>query len=226
MFTRISRAATVLGLLAALTAVLASSASATTWHTNRGTSGYTGAFTATTGAGTLTGATAALSCTGGTATGQLGATTFGGDTWPLAAWGTVTFTGCTIGGQAASVSCDYNLRANSYSGPTSYPALSGVTTGTIALTGPSTRPAGCSVVRLGVEICRIIGSTVPASYTNPAMSPGAGTLAIPAVTRGSGQLDAENGSGGTCPVGVGAAALTALSFNVPATAPVIWATNP
>jgi hypothetical protein len=230
MFTRISRAATVLGLLAALTAVLASSASASTWHSNVGTGSpaYSGAFTATSGPGTLTGPTAALSCASATATGTIGAASFGANAWPDAAFGTVTFNTCLIGGQSVSVSCAFTLKANSTTG-TASPALSAVTTGTIALTGPATLPGGCSVVRLGVEICKVVGSTVPATYTNPSTVGGTdGRLGIAAVAASSGNLATRNGSGGACSVGVGPAALTALTFttSAPAPVPIIWITNP
>jgi hypothetical protein len=220
MLKKFGRSLILMGLLTSLFAIMASAATASTWHTNKGVGGYSGAFTGTSGAGTLTGPTAALSCTGSTATGTIGGPTFSGATWSGAATGTVAYTGCTVGGQAATVSCSITLNATSYSGPTSSPALSGVTSGNLA--------AACTVVRLGVQVCTITGTAVPGSFTNASTAGGLDSrLTIPAVTRAGGQLVTANGSGGACPVGVGTAALTANTYtSTNTTQPIVWFTNP
>jgi hypothetical protein len=205
----------------ALSAMGASVASATTWHTNKGVIGYTGTFTGTSGAFTLTGPTAALRCTSSTYAGTEGGPSFSGTTWSGAFTGRLTASGCTVGGQSVTITCDVVMTVTNYSGPTASPALSGVSTGTADFE--------CSVVRLGVQVCGISAGAVPFSYTNPSTAGGLdGKFSVPAVTAG-GVIVISNGSGGSCPVGVGAAALTALTEGLGSSTvvqPIMWRTNP
>lgn len=205
-----------------LSAALASTSSATTWHSNKGVSGYSGTFTATSGAFTLTGPTAALSCTGSTLSGTLTAASFSGTPWTNAMTGTLTASGCTVGGQTIVISCSFAMTAQSYAGPVPYPALSGVTSGVANV--------NCSVFKLGQEVCRITMTNMPASYTNPSTVGGNdGKLTFPAVPRSSGVITIANGSQGVCPVGVGAAALTAITEGLTGSAvfvPIMYPTNP
>lgn len=218
MLKKFGRTMILMGLLTSLFAIMASAATASTWHSNKGVSGYSGTFTATAGAGTLTGPTAALSCTGSTAIGTLAAASQAGNTWPGAATGTVSYTGCTVGGQAATVSCSITLNATSTTG-TASPALSAVTSGNLN--------ASCTVVRLGVTVCNITGTAVPGSYTNPSRVGGTDShLDIPAVARADRVLATSNGTA-SCPVGVGDAALTGLVYtSINPVQPIIWLTNP
>lgn len=234
MLTCTKRIVMVVCLLAGVIAAIASSSvPAATWHTNKGTSGpaYSGAFTATASTLAITGANGGqLICSAATIGGTFGGPAFVATQWPAAAWGTVTGSGCTVPGtppQPVNVTCSFVLTAASYSGTASSPALSGVTTGTIALTGPAAGPAGCSVVRRSIEICKIIGAAIPATYTNPSTVGGAdGRLTVQMVDSASGQLDIENGS--SCPLGAGPATLSWLSFvtAAPAPVPISWFTVP
>jgi hypothetical protein len=212
----------VLMAVSASSAMAASAASATTWHTNKGVAGYSGAFTATSGPLTLSGPTAAMSCTSSTYVGAEGGPSSAGNTWSGVVTGRINVNGCSIGGgQTLTMTCDVTMTVTNYSGPTASPALGGVSTGTEGI--------ACSLVRLGVESCRIRGVAVPFSYTNPTTVGGAdGKFAVPAVTRASGVLTISNGTGGSCWVGAGSAGLTAVTESVssPVPQPIMWQTNP
>jgi hypothetical protein len=205
--------------VAALSAMGASAASATTWHTNKGVGGYSGAFTAAAGAFTLTGDWGVGTCTGSTYAGAEGGPSFVGNPWSGAFTGRITGTGCVFGGPAR-LTCDVTMTGASYSGPAASPALSAVSIGTAGV--------GCSVVRLGFEVCRITGTAVPFTYTNPSTAGGAdGRFMIPAFARTSGVLTIADGTGGMCSLGTGTAALTAIAYfmtSVPQ--PIMWRTNP
>jgi hypothetical protein len=112
------------------------------------------------------------------------------------------------------------MTVSGYSGPASSPALSGVSSGGESLS--------CVVLRIGVEVCRITGSTVPFIYTNPSTAGGAnGRFTFPALSMASGVITTSNGAGGRCPMGAGSAALTAITDPLSSTPqPILWQTNP
>jgi hypothetical protein len=224
MFSGLARVATLLGMVAALVVSVASTAYATTWHTNKGVGGYSGAINASAGAVTLTGPVASIACTSLSSQGALGGPSVAGSTL-TAETGSLFMSGCNVGAQNWRITCNYVFTANSYAGPVTSPALSGVASGTLTFTGPAAR--GCSIVRLGVEVCEM-GGSLPVSYTNPSTLHGTDArFAVPAVTPASGLLQLYKGSGGTCTFGVGASGLTSLTFtSTDSTQPIIWQTNP
>lgn len=138
--TRIARFAVLMMVPMSLLAVLSSATSAVTWHNTGDT-----AFTATGGAMTLTSTSVSFGCTGATLTGTAPASTVG---LTYAMSGTVTYSGCTLSGVAASMDCGYTFTG------TSQPA-SGVVTGNTDIT--------CGMYLAGTSICHVAG-TRPAHY--------------------------------------------------------------
>jgi hypothetical protein len=212
--------ARIMRLLVATTFCLSTAtawASASTWHSNVGMGGYSGAFTATAGPVTFTGSTAALSCTSATEAATVTGSSYAGNPWTGAITGSGTFNGCTVGGQAAQKVCTHTFDFSTW-GAISY-ALSGgaLSSGTLHLR--------CSVRRLGVEVCVITGN-VPVRYYNPTSTTplsADGYFSVPAVSKASGLLQAANGSGGNCPIGTGSVGMSAVTFSETSTPqPVFW----
>jgi len=204
MFGKLTRIAALATALMAVVGV--AQASASTWRVTGSTS-----FTASGNPGSLSTSRGTLSCTGGTATGRFSANSSTSQTWNNAATGTVTFSGCRIGGTSYATSCSrYQLNA----GPNYDFTPPGRASGTITA-------AVCSVTLAGREICAITQNlnALSATYTNPAtqlLDIGSNTTA----------LDVRDGSGGSCPLtppGVTlTGALTNLRFTVTSSpAPVL-----
>jgi len=108
--------------------------------------------------------------------------------------GTVTFSGCTLSGQAVAVDCGYTLTG------TTQP-VTGLTSGNADVT--------CGVFLAGTKLCHI-GGAVPGHYANP-VGATAGKLTVTT----SSTLTTSNGPVGSCPLGNGDKAhLTQLIFNV------------
>jgi hypothetical protein len=144
--SKFSRVVVLVTALASLFAVMSSTAGAVTWH-QEGTTN----FHATAGAGTLSVDGNNLACSGATATGDAPVGTFA-NTYSVT--GHVTFTPCTIIGQAADVRCSFTLTAQTWVvGP---PAITG---------GSADVTCTASLAATGTPLCHISGSTAPGRLT-------------------------------------------------------------
>jgi hypothetical protein len=171
--SKFSRIVVLVTALASLSAVMSSTAGAVTW-TNEGAT----TFHATSGSGTLSVDGNNLACSGSTATGDAPTGSFATS---YSVKGTVTFSPCTIIGQAAHVACSYTLTAQTW------------TAGSPAITGGSADvTCTASLAATGTPLCHISGST-PGHYFNPtATAPGRVTLTA------SNTLQVTNESGSSC----------------------------
>jgi hypothetical protein len=189
--SKIARLAVLVTALASLFAVLASTASAVTWHNSGDTH-----FVATGGAGTLSSTGTSLGCTGADVTGTVTGNALGGMQQigaTLSVDATAVFTGCAFSGTTLGVEC--GLTFTGVVQPTS-----SVTTGFTDLT--------CGWYLGGAKVCHVEG-TIHSEYTNPSgTTPGKLTLTTSSPT-------VTNGSSGSCFFGNGDVAhLTHLAFNV------------
>jgi hypothetical protein len=182
--SRIARIAVFIAALTSLLAVMSTTAGAVTW-TNTGAT----AVHATTGHGALHVGSNALTCQGGTAIGTAPAHSAAST---YAVTGTITFTPCTLAGQATFIDCNYTLTGINWA--------SGVTAGSADVTCEARLHAGTQL-----KLCHISGST-PYSYNN---STGALTLSQ------SSSLIVANGVS-VCPLGTGTGTLTEQTFNTTA----------
>ena len=183
--SRITRVVVLVTALMSLFAVLSSAAGATGWDNSGSTS-----FTATGGPGTLSVGANALTCADSGTTGTSPTSSATGDL----VTGTATFTGCTLGGVPAHMSCTYTLTATGQAG--------GVTSVTIDAT--------CDAFVFASAACHVRGTT-HGTYTNPVgTTKGKLTLA-----HSSGTLTVFNAPGATCLLGnnVGAT-LTAQTLTI------------
>jgi hypothetical protein len=178
--------------LMSLFAITASTAGAVTWHNSGDTS-----FTATGGPTTLSGTGVNIACTSSDVTGTTGTSPFVGAIW-TAATGSAQFTGCTMAGVSATVTCNYSGTATSWgAGP---PA---VTSGSVDVF--------CTSIQGGNPVCVTEGQTA-GTYHNPnGVTNGRGTLPASATVK------ATNGPGGACPLGNGDnMSLTAMTLTLTA----------
>jgi hypothetical protein len=179
--SRITRFAVLITAFASLSAALASTAGAVTWHNTGGT-----AFHATGGALSLSvtgsGGTNLLTCTASTATGVAPGGTTVGATYTIPA--TLTYSPCTLAGNAAYIHCNSNFTGT-------FQPAAGITSGNADLT---------CVMRLtasNTALCHL-GGTTPFHYTNPSgTTPGRFTL-TPSST-----LVMSNASGSSCSIFIG-----------------------
>jgi hypothetical protein len=184
--SRITRIAVFITALTSLLAVMSSTASAVTW-TNTGAT----AVHATTGSQLALHISAnTLACSGGTATGTAPAHSAAST---YTATGTMTFTSCSIAGQAMFISCGYTLTGTNY--------LNGITAGALDVTCDLRLHAGTQP-----KLCHIAGPA-PYSYTNST-----GTLTL---TQSS-SLQFLNASPTPCLFGTGIVTLTETTFTTTA----------
>lgn len=182
------------GGILAIVAMLASTASASSW-TNSGDT----AFSATSGAATISTAAATMSCTGSVLTASAGLAD-PGPVWVAFADGFVRFSLCRIGGTPVTFACFFQLNATGQRavGPPK------VTDVDIVIA-----PQGCSGAVAGVVICTMDGTIRAGTYTDPAGAAN-GRLDWPA-NRALTVHDV--GRAGSCPFGNNVAAnMPALSF--------------
>jgi hypothetical protein len=202
--TKVPRAS-LLVAIGMLSGLLASSASAASWHTN-GPKAF-----ASTNAGISRlvihphagGSTVAFQCPASSLSGTLNGPTSAALPWASAATVTPVFAAagnCTVSAAAGyTVACSSaELRANSYSGGDDLATAGGGIT-TVALTRIDCRLSG------GASTCLTITGTVPAHYVNPSpLASGTGTLTVTAAGQ---SLTASH-------IGVGCAFLPAGSFTI------------
>ena len=195
--SRIARFAVLVTALMSLFAVMSSTAGAVTWHNSGDTN-----FHATGGPGTLSIGANNLACSGSTATGDapLGSTVITN----YLVRGTVTFSPCTLAGQATTVGCEYTLTAISQSGS--------VTSGVADVTCVARLTAS------GTGLCHIAGST-GGQYTNPTATTTPGKVTLFA----SSTLVVTN-STANCPLGTGNGNLTEQTITFTHRGPILTRT--
>jgi hypothetical protein len=141
---KMARCGVFIAALLSLFAVGAASAGAVTWSNIGDTT-----FTATGGPTTITSTGVQVSCLGSDVTGSFNTSPFVGAAWTAATGGAV-FTGGTMAGSTASVTCTFTVTATAWT--------SGVTSG-----GMDGR---CTSVVAGTLLCTTHGQ-LPGTYTNP-----------------------------------------------------------
>lgn len=194
--SKIARFAVLVTALMSLFAVFSSAAGAVTWHNSGDTN-----FHATGGPGTLSIGANNLACGGSTAIGDAPVGSFANS---YSVRGTVTFSPCTLAGQATTVGCNYTLTALTQAGS--------VTTGVADVTCVARLTAG------GTGLCHISGST-GGTYTNPTATTTPGKLTLLA----SSSLVVSN-SQVACPLGTGSGNLTEQTLTVTHRGPILTRT--
>jgi hypothetical protein len=186
--SRIARFAVLVTALASLMGVVSATAGAVTWHNTGNT-----AFTATGGPGTLSVGANNLACTASSATGTAPGGSVVGATYSVP--GTITFSPCTLAGQATYVHCGFTLTGSAFS--------AGITTGIADVNCVARLTAS------NTALCNITGTT-PGSYTNPS---GTAKGKVTLSTSGSG-LTVSNSSGSSCLLGTGIGHLSEQTITI------------
>lgn len=213
----------VLPLAVALLASMAvSAAAASDWHSNKGISGYTGAFNGSAGRFAISGSVGPIFCNATTQSGNVvGTGSASGVTYAslpaVVVNGTSAFNSalCPVGGVAYTFTCSgFSLSAlstSSYIGGSTYGASGAGTASGLQL---NLSPPGCFLNIVSSQRCVITGS-VGARHTNPnPVASGTNGGWEYGGSLGS-SLTAVNGSGGICPMGTGAVTLSGATVGSP-----------
>lgn len=176
--SKIARLAVLITALLSSLAVMASTASAVTWHNSGNTS-----YTATIGSGTLSASGGSFICSNGVMTATVASGPFVGLVW-AAETGTATFTGGACGSNL-TIDCAFTVTASAWTDLTT-----DVTHAVVDTT--------CGAYASGTKVCHI-GGTINSSSTNPTAPSAAGTV----TSQTGGGLVATNAATGTCPLGNG-----------------------